>query len=278
MKTHIQLLALAIAVSIATYSQDDTLNVFSSSPDAVQIQTKQYSNPMLRTGTNFQRGISVDEFVLNLNTEGQKGKDIETLSHLLTDSFETDSLKVRAIFFWMTQNISYDVKKYHNRNKDRVTFRCYCKRKKWYQKNRHSDCIDKWEYELARTALIKKKGICGDYALLFYYLCDFAGIDCRYITGYAADGSRRLSPSMSEKTTNHAWNAVMINGKWYLMDVTWASGYCDKGVKKFTKDLYEFYYLTPPEKFIATHHPKEKKWQLLNNPLKMKEFVELVNK
>ncbi|TAL58940.1 MAG: hypothetical protein EPN85_10330 [Bacteroidetes bacterium] len=281
MKTH--LLTLAIAGSIACYSQEDTLSVLSSNADTVRVHVEPYHNPMLRAGAVTSGGVKaysyIDGFVDGLDIWGEKGKDIETLSHLLTDSFNTDGEKVRAIFYWMTQNIDYDVKKYHNRKC--VPFRCYCKSKHGRNKKEHRDCIEKWEWELAREALIKRKGVCSDYAFLFYYLCDFAEIECRYITGFASslttDG-RMLTPTMSEKASNHAWNAVMIEGEWHLLDVTWASGYCDKGVNKFTRELSEDYYLTPPEEMIFNHHPKDKEWQLLDRPLKMKEFVELVNK
>ena len=106
-------LQLAILISLAGYSQKDTLKISNGKFDTVRFHSGIYSNPMLRSGAKGPNPISVDGYVLLLNTEGQKGKDIETLSHLLTDSFENDSEKVRAIFYWMTQNIGYDCKRFH---------------------------------------------------------------------------------------------------------------------------------------------------------------------
>lgn len=267
MKTCQHILSLVILISTTCFSQADTSRVLSFSSDTVRLHQAQYQNPMLRTPTISQKGLLVDDFVITLNTEGQKGKDIETLSHLLTDSFETDSLKVRAIFFWMTQNIAYDTKQYH----DHITEKFYCRKNEKY-----THAVERWEWERARNTLIKRKGICADYALLFKYLCGFAGVESIVVDGYAAT-SKQISPYLGEKAINHAWNAVWIDDKPYLMDVTWASGYCDNGVKKFTREINERYYLTPPEEMILNHHPKDTKWQFLKCHVRMKDFVARYN-
>lgn len=55
--------------------------------------------------------------------------------------------------------------------------------------------------------------VCEGFAQAFKLLCDRMSIPCVTSTGYA----------MSNNTNRggHAWNAVMIDGKWYYLDSTW---------------------------------------------------------
>lgn len=54
--------------------------------------------------------------------------------------------------------------------------------------------------------------VCEGYAKGFKVLCDKMGIPCVLIGGKV---------QQSSGTEGHMWNGVKINGKWYLMDVTW---------------------------------------------------------
>lgn len=76
-----------------------------------------------------------------------------------------------------------------------------------------------------------KRGICGDYALLFMYLCRRANI-----------------PVVTEANQymNHAWNSVFVNGKWLFVDVTWDDD--DSG--KIKHD----YVLNDKYTFIKSHY------------------------
>ena len=51
--------------------------------------------------------------------------------------------------------------------------------------------------------------VCEGYAKAFKVLCDNLGFDCILIGGKTASGE------------GHMWNAVQIDGTWYLVDVTW---------------------------------------------------------
>ena len=62
---------------------------------------------------------------------------------------------------------------------------------------------------------------------------------------------------------NHSWNAVKLEGKWYLCDATWAAGYTDMNTYLFHFDYDDKYFLMPPEKFAETHQPVEESWTLL---------------
>lgn len=51
------------------------------------------------------------------------------------------------------------------------------------------------------------KGVCQAYALLAYRLLQEAGMEVRYVTGWAGEA--------------HAWNIVKVDGQWYHLDTTW---------------------------------------------------------
>ena len=56
------------------------------------------------------------------------------------------------------------------------------------------------------------KGICADYSFFFYRLCTKAGVRCQIESGDAYN---------SFASGGHAWNRVLINGRWKYIDVTW---------------------------------------------------------
>lgn len=62
-------------------------------------------------------------------------------------------------------------------------------------------------------ALVEKKCVCEGYTRAFKYLADMANINSVLMQGTATnqDGA----------TETHAWNAVYLNKRWYLIDVTW---------------------------------------------------------
>ncbi|MBR6171702.1 MAG: hypothetical protein IKQ49_00795 [Eubacterium sp.] len=90
--------------------------------------------------------------------------------------------------------------------------------------NVHDYLIDHFEYdhntEMANHTDIDgfrdKKMVCSGYSLATYYLLNSVGIETRIITGYGGE--------KDEKDTNHMWNMVKLDGKWYNLDVTWDDG------------------------------------------------------
>ena len=76
----------------------------------------------------------------------------------------------------------------------------------------------------AYSLLFNKTAVCEGYALAFYRLARAADLDCRIITG-TASGDKVVQGTISEGNSdtgdNHAWNAVLVDGKWYNIDLTW---------------------------------------------------------
>jgi transglutaminase/protease-like cytokinesis protein 3 len=78
----------------------------------------------------------------------------------------------------------------------------------------------------AETVFRTRKAVCAGYANLLKALGSAIGFDVIYITG----NSRDLDGNISGR--RHAWNAVNIEGDWYLVDVTWDAGSVIDGVWK----------------------------------------------
>lgn len=75
----------------------------------------------------------------------------------------------------------------------------------------------------------------------------------------------------SQFKPNHRWNAVLVDSTWYLLDVTWASGFISYS-DQFVKAYDDYYFLTPPLDFIRDHYPEDNRWTLLVDPPTLKEF------
>lgn len=190
--------------------------------------------------------------------------DIGKLSHKLTAPYDTDLEKTRSIFRWITENIAYDTKEYHMDSAHSVHYTIY---------NKMSDTVKDRDSEFNRKLidyiLKNKKAICEGYSILFKALCDSSGIKAEVISGKSKTLASEIGIAYKG---DHAWNSVYLDNKWQLLDVTWASGYCDDSVKKFTKKYDESYFLTPPNKFVLKHYPDDIKKILFPNPPSETQF------
>ena len=77
-----------------------------------------------------------------------------------------------------------------------------------------------------------------------------------------------VSRSAGRKTSrepNHAWNAVKIQERWHLVDVTWDAGHIEG--KIYHKQYGTAYLFADPRQFLYTHFPTDAKWQLLQRPM-----------
>ena len=69
--------------------------------------------------------------------------------------------------------------------------------------------------------LTMKRGCCVGYSKLMKAFCDYYGISCTLVSG-----------------TDHMWNTIQINGKWYALDVTWDD---TDGKQKNSKEQYQYF-------------------------------------
>ena len=115
------------------------------------------------------------------------------------------------------------------------------------------------------------KGICNSFSLMYITMCNALGLEAVQIIGYSKGAS--YVEGQIPTQASHAWNAVKINSKYYLVDPTWGAGGCSGDA--FYKEFNDIYFCTKPELFIRKHLPVDSKWQFLDRVVTMEEFVQM---
>jgi len=160
-----------------------------------------------------------------------------TLAKWLTEPGRTEREKARAIFRWITANISYDAVSFFSGRMVRGS---------------------------ARDALRSRTGVCEGYASLFTELCRRAGLTVEEVTGFAKGYGYMPGESPAQRP-NHSWNALRLDDRWELIDCTWGAGYIGED-RRFHRQFNPHYFLTPPDLFIYDHFPEDARWQLIDPP------------
>jgi hypothetical protein len=132
----------------------------------------------------------------------------ERLSAAIVVGKNKDKEKFDAILSWVVTNIKYDYRRYHSGRA--------------FSSNR----------SLTHT-LKKRKGICTDYAALMDSLCIYAGLQNVTVSGYVKEVNFDVNDAIY--FDNHAWNAVKLDGSWFLYDATWCSGNVSWDYNRFAK-------------------------------------------
>ena len=184
----------------------------------------------------------------------------DSLARMLTNGYNSDRDKVASIFRWITENITYNVRPYYNAN-------LYSDKHK-YEDN-DTGALKPLSERVAIDVLKRRIALCDGYARLFKTLCDYAGIKCEVISGYADGG---MSHRRLKFTSNHRWNAVYLDSAWHLLDVTWASGFVTYSSNDFVQNYDNKYFLTPAQDFIRDHYPEDLQWTLLPKPPALNEY------
>jgi hypothetical protein len=107
----------------------------------------------------------------------------------------------------------------------------------------------------AETTFRTRLSVCAGYASLFEAIGRAAGLTVETVVG------RARGMDTTGMGAGHAWNAVKLDERWYLVDTTWDAG--GVGPDGFHKRYQTSYFLTPPEVFLTKHFPDEERWQLL---------------
>jgi hypothetical protein len=214
-------------------------------------------------GTEYRhmiRGITLVCFLAVVtNTFSQTRYDsLKSLSRKITLGITSERKKLEAILYWVTENIEYDVASYHRSLSGQSIYPDF--------HIHHTDSIAReraYDEAIACLTIFRRKGVCDGYARLFKSLCIYAGIQCVVVNGKA-------KTILSEQLEGHAWNAVRLEGKWQLVDPTWASGYVNGDT--YTKRRNLFYFLTAPQVMFINHLPDEQKWTLLDKQFNATTF------
>jgi hypothetical protein len=173
-------------------------------------------------------------------------KSVQSLSRYLVGPARSDEEKARAIFRWITRNITYDTRSYFTGTAKPSS---------------------------PNSVLQNKTAVCEGFSGLFKTLGREAGLEIETIGGYAKGYASSVGERFSGPP-NHAWNAVKINGRWRLMDATWGAGYMDEN-GRYVRSFNDYFFFTPPEKLIYTHFPENPEWQLLPEKVTLDEFEKM---
>lgn len=182
-----------------------------------------------------------------LNTPSSAESTIGSLAAYLIEPAKNDREKARAIFRWIAENIDYNVDVFFGGSSGSIR---------------------------SEDVLKSRRSICYGYSDLFLSLANEAGLEAVRITGYGK-GYGYVPGKPFSGPSNHAWNAVRINGSWYLIDCSWGAGYVS-GEGKYVRKFDDHYFMTPPYQFIFSHFPEDARWQLLDSPLTKEEYESLV--
>lgn len=174
---------------------------------------------------------------------------LDAVATYLKKATFTDIEKARSIYVWLTAHISYDDKSYNSGN---------------YADNS------------AEGVLRSKKAFCAGFADLYTALGLRMGLNIKTVIGYAKGYG--YSEGEGFEDSNHAWNAIEVDGKWRIFDATWGEGYGVTGskgqlvsVKQFNADWFD----VEPEYAIFSHYPENPSVAYLTTKLSLSEYVRL---
>ncbi|CAM1374245.1 transglutaminase domain-containing protein [Tenacibaculum xiamenense] len=188
-------------------------------------------------------------------------KNVSSINELyqrIDYDFDSELEKTRAIFTWIAINLTYndsnvipspEFMAYYNDDS--------LKRLQGYKNER-----------VLEKAFENRRAVCAGYSLLFKKMCDLMKIENVLIKGYTKTSANKIGIIPRKK--NHVWNAVKVNNKWLLMDVTFGSGYNYRGV--WQNELNTEYFDCSKEKMKVTHFPSEIFWREYLGHNKLEEF------
>jgi hypothetical protein len=182
-----------------------------------------------------QQFEKVDSYVETLSPD--KSMPLDQLTKKLTKPFPKDIEKVRAIFYWIADNIEYDYLNFKNKTVTSIQVE-------------------------PESVYKERKAVCEGYSNLFKSMLDLCSIESEVISGYARNDIETIFLYES----NHAWNSVKINNRWYLFDVTWARDTLNKKVN-------DFYFQTDPKIFILNHYPLDYHWSLIRAKYSLDDYM-----
>lgn len=166
-------------------------------------------------------------------------RSLTTLSTYLTSPAKSDLAKARAVYAWITSHIRYDEQAFSGQ--------------------KYSS-----EVEYATRSLRSQRAVCTGFALLFKHLLKPAGIEVANIKGYARTFDSEAGHPIQR--VDHEWNAVCLDGDWYLLDIAWAQTTAKSGKPN------DYFFLTEPVEFSANHFPIDPRWQLLDTAVSKAQF------
>jgi len=178
------------------------------------------------------------------------GTDVEIsdLTEFVSENISEKREVAKFYYYWISLNIEYDFeKKAKNRaarlNGEEIT-----------------DSVD------PISIFKEKKAICLGFASLFKLFMDLSKIESEIVSGHVKSLENLTLELELDDNYRHAWNTIMINDAWVLVDTTWA--------QQFEEEISDYYFDTKPKRLILSHYPEEGRWQLMFEPISIANFNE----
>ena len=156
-------------------------------------------------------------------------KALPDLVENLVSGIKDEKLKARILHDWICDNIAYNAEMYF------------------------SGSEKKQDYS---SVLKGRKALSSGYARLYAQMCSNAGLDCTIVKGFLK--GHGYGGTLPEKE-NHSWNAVKINGKWNLVDVTLDAGSLEQ--RTFIKRYSTQWFCRDAKEFLYSHLPADEQQQ-----------------
>ncbi len=178
------------------------------------------------------------------------GSSLAVVAQKLTVGLPSDLARLYALYRWITRYIEYDVDAYFSGDLRNAVG--------------------------AANTFHRGKGVCDGYSALLQEMGRVAGLQIEKVDGYAK-GYGYAVGVMTAGEPNHAWNAVNLDGCWYLLDSTWDAGSIDDSRHFSRKSGTWNYFLVDPQLFITSHFPENPTWQLLQSPVNLNAFLAMAS-
>ena len=193
--------------------------------------------------------ITLSAFSSNINGQGSTYElakrtgdaGLEELVAIVKEQYTSDSTIAEFFYYWTACHIDYDRAKASSRQPY------------YYDRENLIDLTFK-----------ERRAVCSGYAELYCEFLTRCGIACEVIPGVSKTRENILQDVPYSE--DHSWNAVRINGRWRLVDVTWANTTSRDGI------IDDYYFMTEPGWFILDHFPSDPRWQLLSDYITLDEF------
>ena len=162
--------------------------------------------------------------------------DYTELATQITAGCTDDYQRVRAIYEWVCKNIDYDLSMSIHRADS-----CYAMR----------------------------KGVCQAYCELFYRIAQPLNIRVEPIDGYAKGMDGRIGKD------GHTWLFAYTKEKrGILLDPTWGAGGMVDGQYQKNPNCW-MWFNVEPEWMLMTHYPNLEAYQLIDQPITMRQFRDM---
>jgi hypothetical protein len=179
----------------------------------------------------------IDAAVAAMPKAASVAEVISSLGRLAGDDWE----KARGAYVWMIRNISYDVDAFFRGTRPALD---------------------------AAGVFASGKSVCQGYSELYASIARGLGLEVTVISGYAKAYS--YVPGQTFAKTNHAWNAVRLDGAWHFMETTWGAGYVD-GTRFVPEHTFAWFDMDP-RLFLLNHFPQETRWLLVERSMTLSDY------